>query len=340
MVARPSRLSESAQLNVFEMWYGPFMNTFNSNRPSVRTAVVAGASGFIGRRLVARLRQQGVVVRTIGRGPTADATWEDPASLERVLAGADLVVNLAGRSVSCRYTKRTADEILGSRIATTAALGRALSSVAAPDVLWVNASTGTIYRDARDRPMGEADGEIGSGFSVEVARAWERELWDAPTDVRKVALRMTIVIGPGGGALNPMIDLARLGLGGRMGDGGQRLSWVHVDDVVDAIVHLHGRPDVAGPVNVAAPEVVTNARFMARVRDVFGRRVGVPAPAWLLEAGARVIRTEAELVLKSRWVASDVLGSAGFEFAHGTLDTALRQIARETPHGLLPVALG
>ncbi len=316
------------------------MNTFKNEQPTLRTAVVAGASGFIGRRLVSRLRERGVEVRTVGRGAEADATWADAAGLERVVTGADLVVNLAGRSVSCRYGKRNADEILRSRIATTAALGRALTAVAAPpSVLWVNASTGTIYRDARDRPMGEADGEIGSGFSVEVARSWERELWDAPTDVRKVALRMTIVLGAGG-ALNLMIDLARLGLGGRMGDGGQRLSWVHVDDVVSAILHLHGRPDVSGPVNVAAPEVLTNAEFMASVRDVFGRGAGLPAPAWLLEAGARVIRTEAELVLKSRWVSSDVLQGAGFAFGHGTLDAALRDIAEETPRGLLPVALG
>lgn len=316
------------------------MNTFKNEQPALRSAVVAGASGFIGRRLVSRLRERDVEVRTIGRGAEADATWSDPVGLQRVVTGADLVVNLAGRSVSCRYGKRNADEILRSRIATTAALGRALAAVDAPSsVLWVNASTGTIYRDARDRPMGEADGEIGSGFSVEVARSWERELWDAPTDVRTVALRMTIVLGAGG-ALNPMIDLARLGLGGRMGDGGQRLSWVHVDDVVDAILHLHGRPDVSGPVNVAAPEVLTNAEFMASVRDVFGRGTGLPAPAWLLEAGARVIRTEAELVLKSRWVASDVLRATGFAFEHGMLDDALRHIARETPRGLLPVALG
>jgi uncharacterized protein (TIGR01777 family) len=318
------------------------MNTFNNQsagRP-LRTAVVAGASGFVGRRLVERLRDLGVEVRTIGRTRSSDATWDDDAALARVLDGADLVVNLAGRSVSCRYTQRTADEILDSRIATTAALGRALAVVGDASVLWVNASTGTIYRDARDRPMGEDDGEIGAGFSVEVARAWERELWDAPTDVRKVALRLTIVLGAGGGALNPMINLARLGLGGRMGDGGQMLSWVHVDDAVDAILHLQARDDLAGPVNVAAPDVVTNAELMARVRDVLGRRLGLPEPRWLLEAGARLIGTEAELVLKSRWVASDVLDRSGFVFGHPTLDAALREIAPRTPRGLLPVARG
>lgn len=279
-------------------------------------------------------------MRTIGRSGSSDATWDEPAAVERVLSDADLLVNLAGRSVSCRYGKRNADEILSSRIGTTAALGRALQQVASPDLLWVNASTATIYRDARDRPMGEVDGEIGSGFSVEVARAWERELVEAPTDVRKVALRMSIVLGAGGGAINPIINLARLGFGGRMGDGGQKVSWVHVDDVVGAVLHLVEHPEISGPVNVAAPEVVTNGELMAQVRATMGRRVGLPEPAWLLEVGARIIRTEAELVLKSRWVASDVLKGSGYAFSHETLESALDDIASRTPRGLLPVALG
>jgi uncharacterized protein (TIGR01777 family) len=321
------------------------LNTFNkgvdmNDRPRLRTAVVAGASGYIGQCLVEALRARGVRVSTIGRDASSDATWDDPEGLERVLTGVDLLVNLAGRSVSCRYGKRNADEILSSRIGTTAALGRALQQVGTPGLLWINASTGTIYRDARDRPMGEADGEIGTGFSVEVARAWERELFDASTDVRKIALRMTIVLGAGGGAINPIINLARLGFGGRMGDGGQKVSWVHMDDVVGAVLHLFDHPEISGPVNVAAPDVVTNAELMARVRAAMGRRVGLPEPAWLLEVGARIIRTEAELVLKSRWVASDVLRASGYAFSHETLESALDDIASHTPRGLLPVALG
>lgn len=306
----------------------------------LRSAVIAGASGYIGQHLRAHLEASGVTVRTIGRGRASDATWDDPASLEQVLDGADLLVNLAGRSVSCRYSKRNADEIFRSRIETTAALGRALSRVQAPPALWINASTGTIYRDARDRPMDETDGEIGSGFSVEVARAWERALWDAPADVRKIALRMTIVLGAGGGAVNPFINLARMGFGGRMGDGAQRFSWVHVEDVARAVVHLHEHDEIAGAVNLAAPDVVSNQELMTRVRRATGRRWGVPEPRWLLEIGARIIRTEAELVLKSRWVDSRVLRESGFEFIHPTVDGALRQIADHTRPGLLPVTLG
>jgi uncharacterized protein (TIGR01777 family) len=306
----------------------------------LRTAVIAGASGYIGQHLRHTLAARGVDVRTIGRGASSNATWDDPSALVDVLDGADLLVNLAGRSVSCRYTKRNADAIFSSRTETTSALGRALAATARPPELWINASTGTIYRDSRDRPMDEATGDLGAGFSVGVARAWEHELFSAPTPVRKIALRMSIVLGAGGGALNPFVNLARLGFGGPMGDGGQKFSWVHVDDVVGAISHAFEHPEVSGPVNVAAPEVVTNGEMMQHVRATLGRPWGLPLPAWSLEAGARIIRTESELVLKSRWVDSRVLKESGFDFAHPTLSGALDQIAGHTPRGLLPVALG
>ena len=307
---------------------------------SPSTVVLCGASGYIGRYLRRYYDDRGIRVRTVGRGTSSDATWSDHRSLVDVLDGSDLVVNLAGRSVSCRYNKTNADEIMSSRIQTTAQLGRALADVKTTPELWVNASTGTIYRDSRDRPMDERSGDIGSGFSVEVARAWERELFDADVAIRRVALRMSIVLGAGGGAINPIIDLARVGLGGKMGDGGQKFSWVHVADVARALDHLYDQPDISGPVNVATPYPVTNENMMQQVRNVLGRSHGLPTPAWLLQFGARVIRTEAELVLKSRWVDPQVLTGSGFEFRYPKLDSALANIASETPRGLLPVALG
>ncbi|MDZ7917348.1 MAG: TIGR01777 family oxidoreductase [Rhodococcus sp. (in: high G+C Gram-positive bacteria)] len=309
-----------------------------SDSPS--TVVLCGASGYIGAYLRRSYEDRGIRVRTIGRGTSSDATWSDHRSLVDVLGGSDLVVNLAGRSVSCRYNKTNADEIMSSRVQTTAELGRALSEAQNPPELWVNASTGTIYRDSRDRPMDERSGDIGSGFSVEVARAWERELFDADVAVRKVALRMSIVLGAGGGAINPIIDLARVGLGGKMGDGGQKFSWVHVADVARALDHLYAQPDISGPVNVATPFPVTNDELMQQVRNALGRSRGLPTPTWLLQFGARVIRTEAELVLKSRWVDPQVLTGSGFEFRYPKLSSALANIASETPRGLLPVALG
>lgn len=259
-----------------------------------------------------------------------------------MLDGANALINLAGRSVSCRYTKRTADDILRSRTETTHALGQALAQCSEPP-LWINASTGTIYRDARDRPQNEDTGELGSGFSVAVARAWEHELWNAPVGVRKVALRMSIVLGAGG-AMNPNINLARMGFGGRQGDGDQMLSWIHIDDVHRAAQHIIDHSDLDGPINLASPQAVTNDAFMRAVRrhlgGPIGSRMGARLPAWSLEVGARIIRTEAELVLKSRWVEPRRLTQSGFTFTHPGLDTALAEIAGRTGRGFVPVQVG
>lgn len=303
----------------------------------MRTVVIAGATGFIGQHLHRAFLAEGAAVRTIGR-TSGDVRWGQ--DLRPVLDGSDALVNLAGRSVSCRYTRRNADAIFASRTETTKALGLALAGCTDPPEVWLSASTGTIYRDARDRPQDEETGELGTGFSVAVARAWEHELDAAPAPVRKIALRTSIVLGAGGGALSPLVNLARIGFGGAQGDGRQVFSWIHVDDVHGAVRQLMAHPEVTGPVNLATPYPVTNAELMAAVRRHLGLRAGLPLPAWSLEAGARVIRTEAELVLKSRWVHPGVLLGTGYAFHHPRLDGALAAIREQTPRGLLPVQLG
>ncbi len=289
--------------------------------------VLAGASGFIGRYFRRRFGQDGWDIRTIGRSPADTARWGDDSAIAAALDGAELLVNLAGRSVSCRYTGRNRAEIMDSRVSTTAALGRALARCNAPPVAWLNASTATIYRHAEDRPQTEDDGELGTGFSVDVARAWEAALNQAPTpQTRKVALRIAIVLGPGGGVMRPFATLARLGLGGAMGTGTQKFSWIQVEDLYRAVRFLHLRTDLAGPVSIAAPDVVTNRDLMRAVRRTHGAPWGMPTPAWLLKLGAVLIRTEAELVLKSRWVASRKLLDAGFVFLEPALEPALERI--------------
>ena len=288
------------------------------------TVVIAGASGFIGKHLSRRFAEDGWKVRTIGRSPLASATWGDEAGITAVLEGADLLVNLAGRSVNCRYNRRNRAEILESRVSTTRVLGTALSRCSAPPPTWLNASTGTIYRDTLDRPQTEDDGDLGEGFSVDVARAWEAALAEAPAPVtRKVALRIAIVLGPGGGVMRPLAALARLGLGGRMGPGTQKFSWIHVEDLYRTIRFLHSRTELEGPVNVATPEAVSNRELMRSVRRIYRVPLGLPTPAWLLKIGAIIIRTETELVLKSRWVEPRKLLDAGFTYRYPTLNTAL-----------------
>lgn len=295
----------------------------------MKTVVIAGAGGFIGRHLRRAFGNDGWQVRTIGRGPDNDATWSDDAAIAATIEGAQLLINLAGRSVNCRYNARNRKEILSSRVETTAALGRAVGRSNHPPATWLNASTGTIYRHAEDRPQSEDDGEIGAGFSVDVARAWEETLAAANTPgTRKIPLRITIVLGPGGGVMSPVRNLTRLGLGGAMGKGTQRFSWVHVDDLYRAMLFLEARTDITGPVNIAAPGVVDNRELMRLARKAYGVPLGIPTPAWLLELGAIPVRTETELVLKSRWVHPQKLLDAGFTFRHPELEDALGAIAQ------------
>jgi uncharacterized protein (TIGR01777 family) len=255
-----------------------------------------------------------------------------------VLEGIELLVNLAGRSVSCRYNARNKADILQSRVSTTAALGRAVALCRQPPSTWLNASTGTIYRHATDGPQTEQDGELGGGFSVDVARAWEAELEAAVTPgTRKIPLRIAIVLGPRGGALRPVANLARLGLGGRMGPGTQKFSWIHVEDLYRSVLFVHARKDIAGPVNVSSPDVVDNRELMRMVRRAYGARLGIPTPAWLLRLGAILIRTETELVLKSRWVQPQKLLNSGFVYSQPELGRALLEIAKGTSS---PAALG
>ncbi|WP_402465575.1 epimerase [Isoptericola aurantiacus] len=311
-------------------------------------AVVAGWTGFIGRRLVADLAEQGYDVARVGRsGP--DARWDDPAAVARLVDGANLLVNLAGRSVGCRYTDANRDEILRSRVETTRQLHDAVTAAQHPPSVWLNASTATIYRYAVDGPQTESDGELGEGFSVDVARAWERELFAGELPgTRRVALRMAIVLG--GPASDLLARVTRLGAGGPQLDGRwfqhrryrgigadptggpvpmhrshgtQRFSWIHIDDVVTAVRFLVARADLDGPVNLAAPGPVDNRALMAPLRRVVGMPIGLPAPRWLLEPAMFVLRNESELVLKSRWVVPERLEAAGFAFRWPQLGPAL-----------------
>ena len=317
-----------------------------------RVAVLAGASGFIGRAVADAYAEDGYVVRHVGR--SAPTRWMDAAALARVVDGADVVLNLAGKSVNCRYTDRNRDEILRSRVDTTRALGAAIAAATQPPRVWLNASTATIYRHAVDRPNTDSEGVLGTGFSPDVARSWERAFFDGDLpQTRRVALRMAIVIGDGP-ATRLLLTLARTGLGGAQHDGWslphrryrgigdhptggetapwyrtrgrQRFSWVHIDDVVEAIRFLRDRGDISGPVNIASPRPSDNRTLMATLRRIVGMPIGIPSARWMLEPAMWALRTEPELILKSRWVLPERLTDAGFAFRHPDLEEALRDV--------------
>lgn len=311
--------------------------------------VIAGASGFIGQYLASAFRAAGDSVTLIGRsGP--DARWGSTAAITDLLEGSDVLINLAGKSVNCRYNAANRAEILRSRVETTRELSRALADCEHPPALWINASTATIYRHADDRPMTEETGELGSGFSVDIATAWEQAFFDAnPPETRQVALRMAVVLGDGS-ALTQLAALARFGLGGpqldgrwfateegrregtfhefRTGGGRQKFSWVHLDDVLGSIRFLMEREELSGVFNVSAPNPSDNRSLMATLRRVLNVPVGLPAFRWMLELGSMMIGTETELILKSRWVLPGRLQDAGYEFRHPQLEPALRDILR------------
>lgn len=293
--------------------------------------VIPGGSGFAGRILARYFHERGHSVAVLARGeaafPWRTVHWNgvDAGGWEREIDGADAVINLAGCSVNCRYNQANRREILNSRIDSTRAIGEAIRRAARPPALWMNAATATIYRHSLDRDMDEETGETGGHepgapsswrFSIDVATRWEQAFFGVATPgTRKIALRMAMIMAPQeGGAWATLRKLARAGLGGKAASGKQYISWIHDRDFARAVDFLIRRNDLEGCVNVCAPAPVTNREFMKALRDACGARIGLPAPRWLLEFGAIFLRTETELILKSRRVVPRRLLEAGFDF--------------------------
>jgi len=293
--------------------------------------VIPGGSGQVGSVLARYFSQRGYHVVVLTRGPHT-AEWQtvhwdgqSPGIWTQYLDGADVCINLAGRSVNCRYTPENRIEIYNSRIVSTQLLGEVIGSLANPPRVWLNASTATIYRHALDRPMDERKGELGGSekgspetwnFSIRVAKDWETAFFKAHTPrTRKVAMRSAITFSPvPGNAFAVLSNLVRVGLGGTQGNGRQWVSWIHEQDFTRAVEFLITRDDLDGPVNIASPNPEQNRDFMGTLREAWDMPNGLPAPRLALELAAYFIRTETELVLKSRRVVPTRLIEAGFQF--------------------------
>jgi uncharacterized protein len=305
--------------------------------------VIPGGTGQVGNVLARHFHAAGhqvtVVSRHLQAAPWRTVAWDGNTAGEWVseLEGSDVCINLAGRSVNCRYTAENRRLIYDSRVRSTALLSDVIASLKNPPSVWLNASTATIYRHALDRAMDEVSGELGGhepgasdtwNFSIDVAKAWEAAFFSVPLPrTRKVALRSAVTFSPDrGGIFDVLLSLVRHGLGGTQGRGDQFVSWIHEADFVRAIDLLIAREDLTGIVNLASPNPLPNRDFMRGLRRAWGARVGLPSTQWMIEIGTFLMRTESELVLKSRRVVPGRLLAAGFEFKFPEWTTAAEEL--------------
>ncbi|WP_149823049.1 DUF1731 domain-containing protein [Streptomyces tailanensis] len=305
--------------------------------------VIPGGTGQVGAILNRALTAAGHEVTVLTRRPAdrGEVAWdgETLGPWAEVIDGSDVVINLAGRSVSCRYTPANLQAMMDSRVHSTRVVGEAVAAAARPPRVWLQMSTATVYAHRFDAPNDEATGVIGGtepdvpgywSFSVDIAKAWEREQEQADTPhTRKVALRSAMVMSPDrGGVFDVLLWMARLGLGGPVAGGAQYVSWIHDRDFVRAVEFLIDRDDLTGPVNLASHSPLPQRALMRALRAARGVPVGLPATKWMAEIGAFVLRTDTELLLKSRRVVPGRLLEAGFTFDHPEWPEAADDLVR------------
>jgi hypothetical protein len=293
--------------------------------------VIPGGAGQVGQILARHFHASNRRVTVLSRNPHP-APWRvvpwdglTPGPWVAELEDSDVCINLAGRSVNCRYHPANRRAILDSRVRSTQVLNQVITGLNHPPAVWLNASTATIYRHSFDRPMDEATGELGGNepgapdtwnFSIQVAKAWEEAFFATSTPrTRKVALRSAMTFSPDpGGVFDVFLSLVRHGLGGTNGNGNQFVSWIHEVDFIRSIELLIASEDFTGVVNLASPNPLPNRDFLGAIREAWGTRIGLPTASWMIEIGTFLMRTESELILKSRQVVPGRLLDAGFHF--------------------------
>jgi uncharacterized protein (TIGR01777 family) len=314
--------------------------------------VIPGGSGQVGRIITRHFHARGDTVTVLSRktqmAPWRTVLWdgETPGQWVAELEACDVCINLAGSSVNCRYNAANRRIIYESRVRSTRLLNQVIGSLGRGPRLFVNASTATIYRHALDGPMDEAHGELGGSepgapdtwnFSIGVAKGWEEAFFETVLPrTRKIAIRSALTLSPDrGGVFDVLLGLVRHGLGGPQGSGEQFVSWIHEADFVRALDLLIAREEFSGVVNLASPNPLRNVDFMRGLREAWGLRFGLPCPEWLIEVGTFLMRTESELVLKSRRVVPGHLLEAGYRFLFPEWAGAARELVGRWRSGKL-----
>lgn len=297
--------------------------------------VLAGGSGYLGQVFAKHYRDLADEVIILARKTQPDIgnvkcdIWDGETTGDWCghLKNADLLINLCGKNVNCRYTDKNQKAIVASRVTPTLLLNKVIAEMENPPSVWINITSATIYRHAEDRPQDEFTGEIGYGFSIDVCKQWEESFFSTQLiNTRKVALRMGIVFGRADGAFPRLLNLVKFGLGGRQGDGEQYVSWIHEQDAALSTQWILENKNISGVVNCTAPYAIKNITLMKTIRNIYGIRLGLPCPTWMLTFGAWLIGTETELILKSRWVYPKILEDSGFKFQYPTATTAIRDL--------------
>ena len=300
----------------------------------MKKLIIAAGTGFLGNVLIQHFKNkfEEIVILTRGKSEIKNqikyVNWNAKSfsGWEKELENTDVVINLAGKSVDCRYTEKNKTEILASRIDSTKILNEAILQCKNPPKHFINSSTATIYRHSEDKEMDEYTGEIGNDFSMNVAKTWEKTFYEVETQkTLKTAIRTSIVLGKNGGAFIPLKRLTQLGLGGKNGNGSQFVSWIHEKDFARAVEFIIEK-ELSGCINVVSPLPVRNEEFMKKLQKEIGIPFGLLISKSMLEIGARIIKTETELVLKSRNVIPKRLTENGFEFQFGDIDKTFKNL--------------
>lgn len=293
--------------------------------------IIAAGTGFLGKNLEKYFTEKGNQVYILTRNPKRknEIHWDAKTLGEwkNLLENADVLINLAGKSVDCRYTEKNKKEIYDSRIDSTKVLQQAVDQCINKPKVWLNASSATIYVHSETQLNTEENGIIGDDFSMNICKSWEKEFFKTKTEnVRKVALRTSIVLGNNGGAFPKLKMITKFGLGGKQGRGNQNVSWIHIDDFCRAIEFIINHENISGEINITAPNPLSNEEFMERLRQQMKIPFGLNAPVWQLEIASIFLNTETELLLKSRNVYPEKLMKSGFEFSYLKVDSAFENL--------------
>ena len=298
----------------------------------MKKLIIAGGTGFLGKALISKYEHDFDEIIILSRSANTQlknvryVQWDAKSfgSWCSELEGATAIINLCGKSVDCRYTEKNKALIFSSRLDSTQIIGEAILKCINPPTLWINGASATIYAHSENKRRTELSTEIGSGFSVEVCKAWENVFNEFTLpNTRKVNLRISMVMGREGGVFPVLMGMTAKGLGGTMGKGTQQVSWVHIDDFCNFVNRVIDRDDVVGVYNVVAPNPITNKNMMALFRKKVHVKIGLPATEWMLKIGAILIGTETELILKSRYSYPEKALSEGFLFKYKTFQECL-----------------